>query len=644
MTISPLPASHSTMAQIAANHTAPARGAGETNNDGGQRGRDQDEQFVSALSAASGSKSADDATISEDQLSEGPRTKSKPVKAKEEDSGRRATLAQAWHTTMTGMPAPDASGALALPASLLAHGQLAIGTGTAGDIDADAPAVAVVGIGVVTDADGGIPTGPVLNPATLGRGGQGPGGGFAGLAGLHGLPTGEMLTGPASVTGAGPVALTGAGPAAVTGAGAAALAAAALAGDGAAATTGADSAARAFGLPALAVVPAGEARPAVEAAITANALTANANSAAAAAALAEVDLSEVDPAALTEVALPAAGGAAGAFDLAAVSGTSTAGPGDVGAVPVLTKSGRQLSPAELAATQATAAQNAAAQVAAVQATTLQLGHFLEPEPGAAVGAVTATPGGPLPVPDALPGYVPGAVGVGAAGVGAAGVGAGTAGGADGDEKKGDDPTFTDTLAAATGTTAPDVPGFTPLHAPDLSPAPQLDLSGAGAPDQAPPPPPAAQVADQIIPLRTQGDGVHRIAMELRPNDLGTISVVAEIRNGQVHLHFGGANEMTRETLRAALPELRQQLEDAGFAGAAFDFGDGSPPGQNDRRQLGGAGQGQNGGDQGAGNRSGRSGEPGSRGGETTRQTGQRQPGYGEPTPTGAGHHALDLQV
>ncbi|EXG80972.1 flagellar hook-length control protein FliK [Cryptosporangium arvum] len=638
MSISPLPASQSTMSLMAATNTTPARPAGEMGSDNGPRqGQDDDERFVSALQAASGSKGADDTTISEQDSSEGPKTKQKPSKAPEEDSGRRAVLNQAWHTTMTGMPPSDTAGALALPAALLAHGQLALGSGATGDIGADAPPVAVIGIGVVTEGEGGIATGPVLNPATLGLNAKGSPT-FTGLAGLRGL------AGP-DVPGVAPP-------------------------DGGSPST------RAFGLPELTVVGAAEARPAVEAAITANA-----DSAAAAASLAEVDLAAFTGAlgeagalgdGLGAAPAPGAGipgaGAPGAGGPGAggpsaggpsaggpgAGGPSAGGPGAAppgagatgeaaglgqgidlsglagleagGGPPVVTKSGRQLSPAELAATQATAAQNAAAQVAAVQATAAQLDQFLAADPVLTAAPVPA-PGGPIPAPIDLPGYVPGALGVGPGTTGDAGTGSGTEGG----REEG----FTDALAAADAPAAPDATAFTPLHTPDVSQPQQLDLTGANAPDQAPPPPPAAQVAEQIIPLRTQGDGVHRIAMELRPDDLGTISVVAEIRNGQVHLHFGGANEMTRETLRAALPELRQQLEDAGFSGAAFDFGD-SPAGQQNR-QFAATGQG-------PGGQPGRNGQPGDPGAETGRPAAPRPGGYPEPTPTGAGRHALDLQV
>ena len=191
--------------------------------------------------------------------------------------------------------------------------------------------------------------------------------------------------------------------------------------------------------------------------------------------------------------------------------------------------------------------------------------------------------------------------------------------------------------AGAGLVGPDPNLLAPQPQPVAAPAlPAIDLPAASQPAPTSTPTPAAQVADQIIPLRSE-NGVHRIAMELRPNDLGTVSVVAEIRNGHVHLHFGGANEMTREALRAALPELRQQLENAGFADAGFDFGD-SPANQSAARQFGAAGQ------DGGGNQGGR----GNRGDDAPapavlRPTAPR-PAYADRTPPAAGRPGLDLQV
>ncbi|SHN42033.1 flagellar hook-length control protein FliK [Cryptosporangium aurantiacum] len=657
MSILPLPPATTTaMSLAAATNSVPARPAGEMGTDnGGRQRQEQDEEFVSALQAASSSKGAEDATVSERGPSEGPRRKA-AARSAEEDTDRRAVLTgQTWHTTMTGMPAPDAAGALALPAALLAHGQLALGTTGSGDINADAPPVAVVGIGVVTEPEGGVPGGPALKPAALGN-----------ATGLTGFPG---LTGLADA-----------------------------------------------GAPGLTVVDAAQARPAVEAAITANADSAAAAAAFAGETVApEAGAGRPNPVPGVGGATPTAGafplglrpvalapGVAGAGTetgvpvpgataavpgttgpgmpgagvpgpgtpvTAAVPGTAvpgtTAEPGTTAGQGTAAATGTAVPGVDLGAAVGTPATGtvppaggppdaAAAALAAgpptvpTQPATGWLGQ-LNPAtqagavPGigadAAAQAVAAAPipapGGPLPAPAAPPGltaYTP-ATGVDAGPAGDDGTGEESEQrGAEGTAMP--EATFAPTPAAA----GPDPNLITPnLATPDLGATTSVDLTGAGAAEQAPAPPPAAQVADQIIPLRTQGDGVHRIAMELRPDDLGTIGVVAEIRNGQVHLHFTGANELTRETLRAALPELRQQLEDAGFAGAAFDFTEGSGAGQNDRRGFGAA-------DQGFGNQPGRGGQRENPGGENPRPTGQRPPGYAEPTTPGTSRHALDLQV
>jgi flagellar hook-length control protein FliK len=83
---------------------------------------------------------------------------------------------------------------------------------------------------------------------------------------------------------------------------------------------------------------------------------------------------------------------------------------------------------------------------------------------------------------------------------------------------------------------------------------------------------AGQIAAPVLPLRAAGDGIHRLTVHLHPADLGPVSVVAEIRGGDIHLHLAGATEAGREALRAALPELRRELQQAGFRDASLDVG------------------------------------------------------------------------
>jgi flagellar hook-length control protein FliK len=94
--------------------------------------------------------------------------------------------------------------------------------------------------------------------------------------------------------------------------------------------------------------------------------------------------------------------------------------------------------------------------------------------------------------------------------------------------------------------------------------------------------PAAQLAVRILPLRHEPDGTHRLTVHLHPVDLGPVSLVAEVRDGAIRMQLTGATEMAHHALREALPELRQELAQAGFRDCSLDLrqqAPGSGPGQ-----------------------------------------------------------------
>jgi hypothetical protein len=126
------------------------------------------------------------------------------------------------------------------------------------------------------------------------------------------------------------------------------------------------------------------------------------------------------------------------------------------------------------------------------------------------------------------------------------------------------------------------------HAGPVGPAPApvtATPSASGVPTAADPP--ARQVALHVLPLRVDGDGVHRLTVHLHPADLGQVSLVAEIRDGTISLQLAGATEVGREALRGALPDLRRELTESGFRECHLDLRqDGGQPGQPDRRPLG----------------------------------------------------------
>jgi hypothetical protein len=120
-----------------------------------------------------------------------------------------------------------------------------------------------------------------------------------------------------------------------------------------------------------------------------------------------------------------------------------------------------------------------------------------------------------------------------------------------------------------------VPAAVPAPA---GPAPVTATPPATAP--ASPAPPAAQVALHVVPLRLEADGVHRLTVHLHPADLGPVSLVAEVRDGAVHLQLAGATEAGREALRDALPDLRRELQQGGFERCSLDLGQDAPSGGN----------------------------------------------------------------
>ncbi|MBT8225280.1 MAG: flagellar hook-length control protein FliK, partial [Dactylosporangium sp.] len=82
---------------------------------------------------------------------------------------------------------------------------------------------------------------------------------------------------------------------------------------------------------------------------------------------------------------------------------------------------------------------------------------------------------------------------------------------------------------------------------------------------------AHQLAETIVPLRRGPDGVHRLTVHLHPEDLGAVQVVAEVRGGEIAVRLAGSTDVGRETLAAALPQLRRELTEAGFEGCSLDL-------------------------------------------------------------------------
>jgi hypothetical protein len=126
-----------------------------------------------------------------------------------------------------------------------------------------------------------------------------------------------------------------------------------------------------------------------------------------------------------------------------------------------------------------------------------------------------------------------------------------------------------------GDAASQVPDKTPEFVVGLptpvQPASTVDSSVATAVSQPGLPTPAEQVAMRLVPLRRGPDGIHRMTVHLNPDDLGPISVIAEVRGGAIAVQLLSATEAGRAALQASLPDLRQNLIDGGFGSCALDL-------------------------------------------------------------------------
>jgi flagellar hook-length control protein FliK len=152
-------------------------------------------------------------------------------------------------------------------------------------------------------------------------------------------------------------------------------------------------------------------------------------------------------------------------------------------------------------------------------------------------------------------------------------GAGNQPPADQDPRRGRSPATTETAglgATAAGAGATAAPATAPVE--------------VAAPPAAQPAPPAIQVALHILPLRVAADGIHRLTVHLHPADLGPVSVVAEIRDGEVAVQLAGGTEAGRQALHDALPQLREELTRAGFTNCTLDLRQ-DAPGQDFRQRT-----------------------------------------------------------
>jgi flagellar hook-length control protein FliK len=106
-------------------------------------------------------------------------------------------------------------------------------------------------------------------------------------------------------------------------------------------------------------------------------------------------------------------------------------------------------------------------------------------------------------------------------------------------------------------------------------APNLTVAtSAAAPVAAPAGTPAgtaAQLAPTVFAVHQRGvEGTHHMTVDITPDELGPVRLTVALRDGQLHVLLAGSSEMSREAMRAALPELRKLVEGAGITAGSFD--------------------------------------------------------------------------
>jgi flagellar hook-length control protein FliK len=157
-----------------------------------------------------------------------------------------------------------------------------------------------------------------------------------------------------------------------------------------------------------------------------------------------------------------------------------------------------------------------------------------------------------------------------------------------------EPAASPAAGPATATTAPANPveltGAAPIPAPAPTPTPTVQNATALAPFDAElaaleADDPWQQLATVVRPLRQLADGTHRISLQLRPAELGTVHLEVALEDGRLSLRAVTEHAATRDLLAASMPELRSELSRSGIDLGSLDVGQDTTDGT-DRRGAG----------------------------------------------------------
>jgi flagellar hook-length control protein FliK len=82
--------------------------------------------------------------------------------------------------------------------------------------------------------------------------------------------------------------------------------------------------------------------------------------------------------------------------------------------------------------------------------------------------------------------------------------------------------------------------------------------------------PHEQLFQLVAPLRLAPDGTYTLTLQLRPADLGLVTVHVEARQGVLSVHIVTDHDQARDVLRSSLGNLRSHLEVAGVRAGDID--------------------------------------------------------------------------
>lgn len=103
-----------------------------------------------------------------------------------------------------------------------------------------------------------------------------------------------------------------------------------------------------------------------------------------------------------------------------------------------------------------------------------------------------------------------------------------------------------------------------------------------------------QVSAPLLGLRAAGDGAHQLTISLHPEELGPVNLRVRILDGAMTIQLASGNDLTRESIQAALPQLHAELRSAGLSPASVSVDPNSGGSGSDGSGSGGWGSGASG--------------------------------------------------